>query len=88
MALLIYFIINFLLFLISLFFSLVLLLCLCFALVSLDDKTEYLAKQISVLQTEKKQIEEEFGIQRAKMKELYIQKESKFLAPQLRRAGL
>lgn len=45
-------------------------------LVSLD-KIETLAKEINVLQIEKKKVEEEFGIQRAKMKDLYLQKESK-----------
>lgn len=44
-------------------------------LVSLD-KIENLAQQISSLQIEKKKIEEEFGVQRAKMKELFLQKES------------
>lgn len=44
-----------------------------------SDKVENLAQQINSLQIEKKKIEEEFGVQRAKMKELYLQKESEFL---------
>ncbi|XP_065211031.1 rab GTPase-binding effector protein 1-like isoform X2 [Planococcus citri] len=43
-----------------------------------DDNVENLAQQINSLQIAKKKIEEEFGVQRAKMKELYLQKENEF----------
>ncbi|KAK7604017.1 hypothetical protein V9T40_004290 [Parthenolecanium corni] len=42
------------------------------------DQYQNLTQQISILQTEKKKTEEEFSLQRAKMKDLILQKEADF----------
>lgn len=47
--------------------------------VDLNSKVQSLLERIEKLETEKQQIREEFGHQRAKMKELYLQKEGIFI---------
>lgn len=50
----------------------------CTFLLYSSDQYQNLTQQISILQTEKKKTEEEFSLQRAKMKDLILQKEGKF----------
>jgi hypothetical protein len=47
--------------------------------VDLNSKIKGLLEKIEKLENEKQQIREEFGHQRAKMKELYLQKEGNFI---------
>jgi uncharacterized protein (UPF0335 family) len=47
--------------------------------VDLNSKVKDLLERIEKLEDEKQQIREEFGHQRAKMKELYLQKEGNFV---------
>lgn len=42
-----------------------------------EQVVEKLEKRLDSLQVEKQKIQDEFGIQRAKMKDLFLQKESK-----------
>ena len=53
----------------------------CFAFLNTDtqQKVEKLLEQITELKTENQKSNEEFGIQRGKMKELFLQKEGKDL---------
>jgi Rab GTPase-binding effector protein 1 len=43
-----------------------------------EQVVEKLEKRLDSLQIEKQKIQDEFGIQRAKMKDLFLQKESKW----------
>jgi predicted nuclease with TOPRIM domain len=52
--------------------------------VDLNSKVQSLLERIEKLESEKQQIREEFGHQRAKMKELYLQKEGIFILKSVR----
>jgi hypothetical protein len=55
--------------------------CLVYAykfIVDLNSEVQGLLRRIEKLEDEKQQIREEFGHQRAKMKELYLQKEGNY----------
>ena len=52
--------------------------------VDLNSKVQNLLERIEKLEAEKQQIREEFGYQRAKMKELYLQKEGIFILKSVR----
>lgn len=52
--------------------------------VDLISKVHSLLERIEKLEAEKQQIREEFGHQRAKMKELYLQKEGIFILKSVR----
>jgi hypothetical protein len=56
--------------------------CLVYAykfVIDLNSEVQGLLRRIEKLEDEKQQIREEFGHQRAKMKELYLQKEGNFI---------
>lgn len=54
-------------------------LYICSYVVDVNSKVKGLLERIEKLEDEKQQIREEFGHQRAKMKELYLQKEGNFV---------
>lgn len=68
----------------SVFFSTSILFKSCFVyaykfVADLNSEAQGLLRRIEKLEDEKQQIREEFGHQRAKMKELYLQKEGNFI---------